>query len=275
MVKQVWPAETVREPLTVHAGGRRLAAERLVPTGAPAGPSLVFLHEGLGSIGQWKDFPAELCGRMGLQGLVYDRWGYGGSEALDRQRDARYLHDEAEIFLPAVLEAVGIDRPILVGHSDGGSIALLFAAAFPTTPLAVVTEAAHVFVEEETLQGIHAAVEAWRTTDLRRRLERYHGGKAESVFSAWANTWLSPPFRAWNIEDMLPRITAPLLVIQGEDDEYGTKAQVEAIARGVRGPVATCLVPGCAHVPHLQARPCVIEAIRRFLEPVLEGAGDR
>lgn len=260
------PHTVRKERFEIVAGGRRLLAERLSPPAATAGPVLVFLHEGLGSIGLWKDFPAALCRRLHRPGLVYDRWGYGGSEPLDRPRTARYLHDEAERFLPEVLAATGVERPVLIGHSDGGSIALLYAAAFPDRPVALVTEAAHVFVEPETLAGIRAAVEAFRTTDLKRRLARHHGDKTAGLFAAWADTWLAPGFASWNIEAALPRVTAPLLVLQGADDEYGTPAQVEAIARGVSGPVETHLLPACAHVPHHQARAAVLELTAGFVE---------
>ncbi len=249
----------------LQAAGHRLAAERVLPANALVGPTLVFLHEGLGCIAFWKDFPDALCARLGLFGLVYDRWGYGASDPFDRPRTPRYLEDEAIFSLPEVLAAAGIDRPILVGHSDGASIALLFAAAFPERPLAVVSLAAHVFVEEEALAGIRLAVQAFASGDLERRLERHHGEKTKKVFEAWADTWLSPAFRDWNIEAALPRIRAPLLLIQGAEDEYGTAAQVEAIARAVSGPVESHLLPGCGHVPHHQARERVLDLTAEFI----------
>lgn len=254
-----------RERGRIKAAGRELAYERLRPEGASGAPPIVFLHEGLGSISLWRDFPQVLCKRAGREGIVYDRWGYGGSEPLDRPRDLRYLHDEALIFLPAVLDALGVERAALFGHSDGGSIALLFAAHVPERAAAIVTEAAHVFVEEVTLAGIRDAVHAYETTDLPRRLARHHGEKTDSVFRAWAETWLSPPFRAWNIEAELKRVACPALIVQGEEDEYGTPAQVEAIARGVKGPAQTALLPGCAHVPHQQAREAVLSLTAAFL----------
>lgn len=227
---------------------------------------MVFLHEGLGCIAMWKDFPARLCERLGCEGVVYDRWGYGRSEAFDRPRTVRYLHDEAELFLPEVLDALAVPRALLFGHSDGGTIALLFAAAHPERTAALVTEAAHVFVEEVTLAGIKAAGEAYATTDLPRRLARYHGEKTDGVFKAWYDTWLSPEFRSWNIEAALPRITAPILILQGAEDEYGTPSQVEAIARGVGGPATSAILPGCAHVPHLQAPDLVLDRVAAFVD---------
>jgi pimeloyl-ACP methyl ester carboxylesterase len=251
---------------TIKAAGRQLAYVRLRPEGGVGGPPIVFLHEGLGCIGMWKDFPARLCERLQLEGIVYDRWGYGGSEPLDGPRDVRYLHEEAQTFLPAVLDALGVERAILFGHSDGGSIALLFAAAFPERTAAIVTEAAHVFVEEVTLAGIRAAAAAFGATDMRQRLERHHGGKTDQIFRAWDQTWLSPPFWGWNIEAELPKIACPALVLQGADDEYGTPAQVEAIVERVSGPVESALLPGCAHVPHQQATEAVLDLAAGFIE---------
>jgi pimeloyl-ACP methyl ester carboxylesterase len=260
-----------RERSTIKAAGRRLAVQRLRPDRARGGPSLVFLHEGLGCIAMWRDFPSRLCARLGLEGVVHDQWGHGLSEPLDRPRDARYLHDEALVFLPEVLRELGVARAVLVGHSDGGTIALLFAAAHPRMAAAVVAEAAHVFVEEITLAGIRAAVAAYAATDLPARLARYHGEKTDGLFRAWHETWLSPAFRDWNTGAELSRVTCPTLVLQGEADEYGTAAQVEAIARGVAGPVESELLPGCAHVPHHQAADAVLERVARFLERHLAG----
>jgi pimeloyl-ACP methyl ester carboxylesterase len=258
-------AKVQRERATIKAEGRQLAVELLRPEPAAAGAPLVFLHEGLGSITLWRDFPARLCRRLGRTGIVYDRWGYGRSEPLDRPRQPSYLHDEARLFLPAVLQALGHRRAILVGHSDGGTIALLFAAAFPEAAVAIVTEAAHVLVEEITLAGIRKAVDTYATTDLPARLARHHGDRTDAVFRAWHETWLSPAFRGWNIERELPGIACPTLVLQGEDDEYGTPAQVEAIIRGVTGLVESVLIPGCAHVPHHQAPDVVLDLIEGFV----------
>ncbi|HYQ91612.1 MAG TPA: alpha/beta hydrolase, partial [Candidatus Competibacteraceae bacterium] len=178
----------------LEAAGRRLHAQHIEPKGAH-GPTLVFLHEGLGSIGQWKDFPAQLCQACALPGLVYERWGFGRSEPLTEPRRDDYLDYEAFDSLPAVLERCGItEPPILIGHSDGGTIALLFAAAFPERPRAIITEAAHVFIEEVTLNGIRAAKELYKTTDLRRRLALYHGPNTDAVFRGWADTWLREDF---------------------------------------------------------------------------------
>jgi len=231
----------------------------------PARPVLVLIHEGLGCIEFWKDFPAALRDRTGLDVFAWDRLGYGGSDPAEGPRDTRYLHREANTFLPAVLAAAGVARPpILFGHSDGGSIALLHAASQPVA--ACVTAAAHVFVEEETLAGIRAADRLYRTTDLHARLARYHGDRTDTVFRRWADTWSAPYFRDWNIEGELAAIRAPLLAMQGEDDEYGTPAQVEAIVTATGGLAEPVLLPGCGHTPHREVPEATLETIARFLE---------
>ena len=255
-----------RETFHVEAGGVRLRAQRLVPPGASEEPVLVFLHEALGSIPQWRDFPGALCEALALRGLLYERRGFGGSDPLPAPHGGLdYLHHEARETLPLVLSACGVARPILVGHSDGGTIALLFAAAFPSRPAAVVTEAAHVFVEEVTLAGIRKAEEAWRRADLRERLARHHGEKVDTVFASWAGTWLKDETVEWEMLDELAAVTCPALVIQGADDEYGTPAQVEAIVSRLSGPAEALLIPGCGHVPHRQSPAVVLGAVARFL----------
>lgn len=252
-------------PFFLEAAGHRLRARWVgAPDAAPDG-ALVFLHEGLGSIPQWQGFPEAVCRAVGARALVYERWGFGGSERLVLPRPIDYLYREAEETLPQVLAACGIERPILVGHSDGASIALLYAAAYPERPTACVSMAAHVFVEDVTIAGIRDVVTRWQDGDLRDRLMRYHGDNTETVFHGWADTWLRPDFRAWNMVDRLPRVVCPVLVMQGEDDEHGSAAQVEAIARGVSGPAETVLIPGCGHSPHLQARDAVLTRIAAFI----------
>ncbi len=250
------------------AGGHRLRTEYLEPaTGSPdiRRPTLVFLHEGLGSIGQWRDVPLLVSGQTGLPALVYDRWGHGGSEPLDRPREVRYLHDEALTSLPEILKQLDTEKAILIGHSDGGSIALIFASVYPEKAVGVITEAAHVFVEERTLTGLREALRIFETTNLRDRLSHYHGDKTETLFRGWADIWLSASFRRWNIEEYLPGIRSPLLAIQGEKDEYGSTAQVDAIVRQVSGPATGLIIPGCGHIPHHQARERVLSEMIRFI----------
>jgi len=256
------------EKFRVKAAGHSLAVERLGPV-TPGQPTLVFLHEGLGSIDQWRDFPLRLCRALGLSSVIYDRWGFGGSEPLMLPRPNNYLEIEAETALPELLEACGVNRPILIGHSDGASIALLFAAAFPAMPLAVVSMAAHVFVEDLSLAGIRQARQDWQTTKLRDRLACYHGDKVDAVFSGWADTWLRPDFRDWSMVERLARITCPLLVMQGLDDAYGTPRQVETIVEGVSGPARSLLLKDCGHTPHRERADETLQAISAFLAPLL------
>jgi pimeloyl-ACP methyl ester carboxylesterase len=249
----------------IVVGGRRLGVQRIPSPSGRSGPTLVFLHEALGSIGQWKGFPAALCTAAGLPGFVYERWGFGGS---DRRGPgpwpAGYLANEAAT-LQEVLAEAGIERPVLFGHSDGGTIALLHAAAFPGRAEAVVSEAAHVLVEEVTIEGIRAAVASSKDGRLLRGLHRYHGEKTEDVFSGWADTWLAPGFRDWNIVETLSAIRRPLLVLQGTEDQFGTELQVDSICRAVSGPVEPCYFPGAGHVPHLESGEAVVREVHRFL----------
>jgi len=259
-------AHVQRHRFDLCAAGHRLHAERLNPAHAASGPTLVFLHEGLGSISQWGAFPAQLCTLTGLPGLVYERWGYGRSEGLTGPRPDDYLEQEAQNGLPEILTACGItDPPILFGHSDGASIALLFAAFHPDQTLAVISEAAHVFVEEVCLSGIRLARTAYAQGDLQTGLRRHHGNNTELMFRGWSEVWLRPDRRDWNMAAELRRIVCPTLVIQGQEDEYGTRAQVDAIAAKVTGPAEILWLPGCGHSPHHQMRDTVLETVGRFI----------
>lgn len=226
-------------------------------------PVLVFLHEGLGSAVQWRDFPARVGKATGLAALAYSRVGYGRSAPVDLPRPLTYMQDEARDALPRLLDALAVESAILIGHSDGGSIALVHAALDAREKRgrirAVVTEAPHVFVEDVSVASIAKAREAFETGDLRDKLARYHGTNVDGAFRGWNDAWLEPAFRSWNIEQYLPSITAPVLVIQGEDDPYGTRAQVDAVARGAGGRVETLMLPGCGHAPH-RDRPEATEA---------------
>ncbi len=249
-------------PPTVATDGTPL------PTTAAHRPTLVFLHEALGNIALWRDFPVALCAATGCPGLVYDRLGFGTSDDTPAERGADYLHWDGEVLLPGLLAALDIRTTIPVGHSDGGTIALLFAAARPDLALAVITEAAHVFVEADTVAGIRAAEAAYATGTLKERLARYHGARTESVFRAWADTWQAPWFQAWDITGELSEVTCPVLALQGSEDRYGTRAQLDAIAAGVRGPVTVREIPGCGHVPHHQARRAVLAEMVEFVTDV-------
>lgn len=264
---------SARRALTLEAGGRRLAAEWLGPAG-DAAPTLVFLHHGTGSIGQWRDVPLHLAETTGCGALVYDRFGHGASEPLPPPyaRPPDFMHREARV-VPEVLDRAGVRSAVLVGHSDGGSIALLAAAAGDARIRGVAALAAHVFVEEKTLNGVTAAVAAWRSGRLRERLRRHHGDNADGAFLGWATVWASPEFETFHIEGHLRRIVCPVLAVQGADDAYGTPAQIETIAAAVGGPRKTMLVPDCGHEPHLEARGRVLPALARFAVDALAPAG--
>lgn len=251
----------VADITTISIPDHQIALRRVA--GRAGRPVLVFLHEGLGSIGMWRDFPDALCAATGCPGIVYDRPGHGGSSAVRGPRGPAFFDEEASRVLPALLAACDIDDVILIGHSDGGTIALLHAVRFPVR--ALVLEAAHVFVEQICLDGVAAACKAWRDTDLPQRLARHHGGNTEAMFFAWADMWAADWFRVWSIEGLLADVSCPVLAIQGVADEYGTPAQLDAIARGVTGPVETWLVPDSGHSPHLHARDAVLAKMACFI----------
>jgi pimeloyl-ACP methyl ester carboxylesterase len=258
----------------LRAAGHRLEAVWLGPP-PDAAPTVVLLHEGLGSVRGWRDFPERVAQATGLGVLVYSRWGYGRSDPVTPPRPLTYMHDEALLALPEVLEATGVRRAILLGHSDGGSIALIFAGsglAATATLLGLVLEAPHVFVEDVSVQSIAPAAEAYRTTDLRARLMRQHEGNVDGAFWGWNRAWLDPAFRAWNIEEYLPRVRVPSLVIQGAEDPYGTLAQVDAIESKSGGPVSRLVLPACGHSPHRDQPEATIEAVARFVRSVLPAA---
>ena len=229
-------------------------------------PTLVFLHEGLGSISMWRGFPGRVAVATGCSAIVFSRRGYGRSEPLTEPRTVRYMHDEAERVLPEFMERLAVDRPILVGHSDGGSIALIYAATARKPPLGVVTLAAHVLVEDISVASIAEAKEKYLATDLPKKLARHHAD-ADSAFWGWNDIWLAPDFRSWNIEEYLPRIACPVLAIQGEQDEYGTIEQMRRI--GAQVPNAELVtLRDCGHSAHRDQPDAVIAAIARFVERV-------
>jgi pimeloyl-ACP methyl ester carboxylesterase len=227
-------------------------------------PVLVFLHEGLGSLAMWKDFPALVAHATGCRALVYSRYGYGKSDRLQQARTVDYMHAEALEALPEVLRQLDIDNPILIGHSDGASIALIHAGAARWPVSGLVLLAPHVFVEHLTVDSIAQAKIAYRTTDLPARLGRYHDDP-DNAFWGWNDIWLHPDFRYWNIEEYLPRIACPILAIQGKDDEYGTMAQIDSIVRHVPD-VETLELADCRHSPHRDCTADVTLAIQRFVE---------
>lgn len=254
----------------LRAGGHDLDHVWIGPP-PEAAPTLVFLHEGLGCVSLWRDFPARAAAATGWGALVYSRWGYGRSDAIAEARPVRFMHDEGLTTLPQVLAAAHVRDAVLVGHSDGGSIALIFAGAPDAIQASgarlrgVVTLAAHVFNEETSVRSIAAARTAYETTDLPERLRRHHGDNTEGAFRGWNDIWLDPDFRAWTIAEYLPRITCPVLAIQGADDEYGSARQLTAIADGVAGAVETLMLPDCGHAAFRDQPEATLAVLTRFV----------
>jgi pimeloyl-ACP methyl ester carboxylesterase len=248
--------------------GRRVEIEHAwVGPADAAGPVLVFLHEGLGSLSMWKDFPSQLCQAVGCRGLVYSRPGYGRSTPRphDEHWGVDFMHRQAEQLLPALLDALGVQRPYaLFGHSDGGSIALIHAARFPGRVAAAIVLAPHILVEEFGLASIRQAREAYLHGDLKPRLARYHAD-VDSAFWGWNDIWLAPAFKAWSIEALLPQIRCPVLAVQGVDDPYGTMAQIEGIADRLPG-TSLLKLERCGHSPHRDQAQAVIAAAADFLQ---------
>lgn len=226
------------------------------------GPPLVMLHEGLGSISMWRDFPQQLAHATRSSVFVYSRHGYGRSERRRAPHAAGYLHVEALVVLPEVLNQFGIERPILFGHSDGASIALIYAGGSGRPVAGIVAPAPHVMVEDISVSSIEAAKHAYETTDLRERLARYHDD-VDGAFWGWNDIWLHPEFRSWNIEEYLPRIGCRILAIQGKQDEYGTMEQIERITRAARE-VEVLKLEHCGHSPHRDQTTVVLDAVARW-----------
>ncbi len=231
-------------------------------------PTLVFLHEGLGSVSMWKDFPEKLADITGLNGFVYSRQSYGKSSLLEEARDANYLHHEALEVLPRVLEKAKISKPVLVGHSDGASIALIYAAASHlSSPKALILMAAHVFNETLSVQSIRLAKQAYEQGNLGERLGAYHEN-VDNAFWRWNDIWLHEDFKQWNIEDSLPAISSPILHVQGRDDEYGSEAQALAIQKHCKGPVEIAMLNNCGHSPHRDQLVTTLTTMNTFIERI-------
>ncbi len=221
--------------------------------GPPPGeaPTIVFLHEGLGCVQMWREFPQQVAEAAHCSALVYSRAGYGNSGPVSLPRPVRFMHNEALIVLPQVLDALDIREAILFGHSDGGSIALIYAGCGHAERVrGLVLEAPHVFVEDFGLASIRSIKWEYEQGTLKQRLERYHEKNVDTAFWGWHDVWLNPDFRSWNIEEYLPKIEVPVLLLQGSDDQYGTLAQLEKIAAGCKGQVRTIVLNNCGHSPH-------------------------
>ena len=245
--------------------GVRLEATRIA--GSRSGPTLVFLHEGLGAVTTWRDTPATIAAATQLPALIYARQGYGHSTVATVPRPLTYMHDEAAR-LPAILAAAGISETILVGHSDGASIAII-AAAHSLSPRALVLIAPHVFVEDVSVTSIARAADAYRTTNLRALLAKHHAD-VDGAFWGWNRAWLDPAFRAWNLESFLPDVHAPTLGVQGDADEYGTRAQVDAIASQLGAPCEVAMIAGAGHAPFRDRADEVCATISTFISRVVD-----
>ncbi|MEI6122836.1 MAG: alpha/beta hydrolase [Bacteroidota bacterium] len=250
---------------TIEVCGKEIYYEFINPDLLKPGYTLlVFLHEGLGSVQQWKDFPEFIGNTVACPVLVYDRYGYGKSQAFSEPRTKEYLKDEAFLFLPEMLKQLKItENIILVGHSDGGSIALLYASRFREKVRGVITEADHLFCEEETISGIKNIVKEFELGKLKYRLRKFHGDKTDLMFYGWSHVWLNPKNRRWNIEKYLSSITCPVLAIQGENDCYGTEKQLVSKIRRIKSPLDVMFINDCGHVPHFEAE---IEVKKKMIE---------
>ena len=228
--------------------------------------TLVFLHEGLGCAAMWHDFPGELATATGCGALVFSRLGYGGSDACELPRSLRFMHHEGLNVLPELLEKAGVKACVLVGHSDGGSISIVYAGGTPALPLkGLITQAAHVFCEDLTVRSIRAARDRYLEGDLREKLKKYHGPNVDGAFWGWNEAWLHPDFRKWNLESYLAGIRVPLLAIQGREDPYGTHAQVEAIKRRTSGRAEALMLKNCGHAPHRERPRATLQAMQDFI----------
>lgn len=233
-------------------------------------PTIIFLHDSLGCIKLWRDFPEKLGELTKCNILVYDRQGYGESCTFSyTKRNKNYMEQEADL-LNKLMVFWQIDKAILFGHSDGASISLIMAGKYPEKVIGVIAEGAHVFVEKTTIEGIEEAIKLYKTTNLKVKLEKYHGNKTEDMFWAWASTWTIKDFKNWNIETFLPKIKCNTLIIQGEDDEYGTLKQVEKIVNQTKGQSEKLIIPNVKHTPHKEVPDIVLKNTRKFIKHIIE-----
>ena len=246
----------------VTIDGRRIETRSILGSAGRL-PTLVFLHEGLGSTGLWRDFPDKIARRLGVPAMVYSRFGYGESDGLLEKRTPAFMHEEALDVLPRLLDQLEIQQPLLIGHSDGASIALIHAAAAKRPVSGVVCMAPHVFVEPICVESIAKIRATYSESDLKQRLGKYHA-RVDDAFLGWADVWLEPEFRAWSIEDLIGDIIQPMLLIQGRDDEYGTLAQLDRIEARSQGPTSRLVLDRCGHSPHRDQEAAVIDAVVAF-----------
>ena len=259
----------INENFYATVDGISLFCQRITPADVREdAPTIIFLHEALGTIRMWRDFPAKLATATRHPVIVYERRGHGRSDPHadgDIPRAVNFHNTESDVYLHGLITELGLSKPILFGHSDGATIALKYAARFPDNVTAVISEAAHVFVEDVTIAGIKDAAGIYANTDWKTKLERHHFFQTDAVFSAWVDTWRQPAFRDWNMVDELASITCPLLVIQGDDDQFGSDEQVHTICANVSGPATGMLIKNCGHIPHFDQPDQVIAASLKHL----------
>lgn len=252
-------------PAHLEIGGVGLETRWIGPGPADA-PTLVLLHEGLGCVSTWGRFPERLSQATGHGVFIYSRAGYGRSDPVTPPRPLTYMHDEALGTLGPLLDRIGLRRGLLVGHSDGASIAAIYAGGIADPRVrGLVLMAPHFFTEEMGLVGIRQTTQAYATTDLRARLARHHGANVDGAFFGWSGAWLDPAFRDWDLLEFLPSIRVPVLAIQGRDDRYGTLAQIDALQQHAMCPVETLLLAGCGHAPHHEASEATLLGITEFI----------
>lgn len=255
--------------LSIKVNGRRIEAIWFGPEPDQA-PTLVLLHEGLGCVSMWRDFPEELAARTGYGVLVYSRAGYGKSDPVPLPRPLGYMHNEAFDVLPHVLDQAGVKKTILVGHSDGASIATIYAGGRQDFRVrGLVLMAPHFFVEDISVESIEAAKAAYDSGDLRTHLARHHGDNVDVTFRGWNDAWLDPGFRDWRIDDYVAHVRVPILIVQGKDDQYGTLAQVRLAETDAYCPVETAILDRCGHAPQIDRPEATLEAIADFVHRVL------
>lgn len=248
---------------TVKAGGKMLEVACFGPSPSEAA-TIVLLHEGLGSVAMWKDFPQALSDATGMGVCAYSRAGHGQSEVADLPRAVDYMTTEAVDVLPDVLDAIGFERGVLMGHSDGATIAAIYAGTVSDMRVrATILMAPHFFTEPMGLAAIAQAKQTFQSTDLPQRLGKYHKD-AEHTFKGWNDAWLNPDFEAWDVGDVIDHFRVPTFAIQGRNDEYGTLAQIEEIETRAYAPVDTLILEGCGHSPHIDQRAAVLAGIAEF-----------
>ncbi len=249
----------------IYVNGKKLEAAWFGPSPTEA-PTLIFLHEGLGCVELWRDFPAKLSEATGCGALVYSRLGYGRSDPCLLPRPVRFMHDEGLIVLPELIKTAGIKKCILIGHSDGGSVSIIYAGGTAALPLqGLITEAAHVFCEQISVKSIERAKETFLDGNLKENLEKYHGNNTDCAFWGWNGVWLHPDFLNWNLEEYLPKIRVPMLAIQGENDQYGTGAQINSIAEKAGKETKVLMLPDCRHSPHIEKEHQTLQAMTDFI----------